>query len=84
MQSQIEHQGLRQFEMHRFTQLGTDQVIGATEWVDADGVRHERYAVLTIREDKIADMQVCGTWRQAKRFARRDVANPLAERARGA
>jgi hypothetical protein len=26
---------------------------------------------LTIRDGTIADMQVCGTWRQAKRFAKR-------------
>lgn len=75
MRFQIEKHGLRRFEMRpSFTRFGNDKVIGAMEWVNADGVRHHRYAVLTIREDKIADMQVCGSWREAKRFARRVLA----------
>jgi hypothetical protein len=54
-----------------FTKAGEDQLIGSTKWVDADGVRESRSVVLTIRDGKIADMQVCGSMRDAKRFARR-------------
>jgi hypothetical protein len=69
---QIEKPGLPRFEVRpSFTQVGDDTIIGSTEWVDADGARESRYYVLTIRKDKIADMQACASWRQAKRFARR-------------
>jgi hypothetical protein len=54
-----------------FTRIGNDKIIGSAQWVDSEGKRHERYQVLTVREDQIADMQVCGSWRQAKRFANR-------------
>jgi hypothetical protein len=53
-----------------FTEVG-DKLIGRTAWTDPDGTRHERHAVLTIRDGKIADMQVCGSWRQARRYANR-------------
>jgi hypothetical protein len=53
-----------------FTEVG-DKLVGRTAWTDPQGTRHERHAVLTIRDGKIADMQVCGSWRQAKRFANR-------------
>jgi hypothetical protein len=71
LQHQIDTRGVRDFELRpTFTQLG-DKIIGSSLWLDADGDRTERYQVLTIRDGKIADMQVCGTWRQAKRFAKR-------------
>ena len=54
-----------------FTQVGEDQLIGWTQWEDADGVRESRSVVLTIEEGKISDMQVCASMREAKRFARR-------------
>ena len=72
MRFQIEKRGLPRFEVRpSFTQVGDDKIIGSTQWVDADGARERRYQVLTIRDGKITDMQVCGSWRQAKRFARR-------------
>ena len=72
MESQLENRGLHRFEMRpAFAQVGEDQLIGSTQWVDADGVRESRSVVLTIRDGKIADMQVCGSMREARRFARR-------------
>ena len=35
----------------------------------ADGRRHERFQVLTIRNDKIVDMQGCTSRREAEGFA---------------
>jgi hypothetical protein len=35
----------------------------------ADGIRHERYQVLTLRDGKIIDMQGCASRRAAERFA---------------
>jgi hypothetical protein len=55
----------------KFTRIGEDKIISSWVWSTAEGMRDERYAVLTIRDDKIADMQVCGSRRQAKRFANR-------------
>jgi hypothetical protein len=70
--AQIADRGLHGLEMElRFTEVGDDTLVGSAAWVDRDGVRQERYHVLTIRDGRIADMQVCGSWRQAKRFARR-------------
>jgi len=54
-----------------FSQIGDDTIIGSTTWLAADGRRHERYQVLTIRDGKIADVQGCTSRRQAERFARR-------------
>ena len=72
MESQLENRGLHRFELQpAFTQVGEDQLIGTTQWMDADGVRESRSVVLTIRDGKIADMQVCASMREAKRFARR-------------
>ena len=72
MQSQIEKRGLHGFEMRpRFARIGDDTIVGSSSWLDAEGGRQERWHVLTIRDDRIADMQVCGSWRQAKRFANR-------------
>jgi len=72
LESQLVNRGLHQFEMQpAFAQVGEDQLIGSTQWVDVEGVRESRSIVLTIRDGKIADMQVCGSMRQAQRFARR-------------
>ncbi|HZO49603.1 MAG TPA: hypothetical protein VFB26_05600 [Gaiellaceae bacterium] len=54
-----------------FTVVGPDRLIGSAEWAHPDGSRERRFYVLTIRGDRIADMQACASWRQAKRFARR-------------
>ena len=69
MEFQIEKQGRFLFEP-TFTELG-DKLVGSSSWTDPRGRRQERHAVLTIRDGKIADMQVCGSWRQARRFAHR-------------
>ena len=55
----------------KFTRMGEDKLIGSAQWFDAGMTRHERYVVLTVADGKIADMQVCGSWRAAKRFAKR-------------
>jgi ketosteroid isomerase-like protein len=54
-----------------FTQVGEDTIIGSSEWMGTDGRRHVRYQVLTLRGDKIVDMQGCRSLREAKRFAHR-------------
>jgi hypothetical protein len=72
LQHQIDKLGPQGFEMRpKFAQVTDDRIIGSSSWLDPDGRRQERYQVLTIRDGKIADMQVCGSWRQAKRFAKR-------------
>ncbi len=53
-----------------FTQVGDDKIIGSTQWLGANGRRHERFQVLTLRDAKIVDMQGCASRRQAERFAR--------------
>jgi hypothetical protein len=55
----------------KFVQVGDDRIIGSTAWAAADGRRHERYQVLTVRNGKIADIQGCASRRAAERFARR-------------
>ena len=55
----------------KITQIGADTIVGSSQWFDDAGTRHERHHVLTIRNGQIADMQVCGSWREAKRFAKR-------------
>ena len=73
MQSQIDKRELRDVAIRpKFTRIGEDKIIGSAEWFDASMTRHERHVVLTIRGEQIADMQVCGSWRAAKRFANRD------------
>jgi hypothetical protein len=68
---QIAKRGERRIEVQpEFTQLG-DKIIGSTQWLAADGRRHERFQVLTIRNDKIVDMQGCISRREAERLARR-------------
>ena len=65
MNFQIQKHGRGRFVFEpTFTEVG-GKLVGRT------GTRHERHAVLTIRDQKIADMQVCGSRRQATRFAKR-------------
>lgn len=56
-----------------FTRVGDDKIISSTSWLRLDGSHQERYQVLTLRGDKIADIQGCVSKRQAERFARRDL-----------
>ena len=59
--------------MHRqFVEVADDKLIGSSTWRSPDGKRENRYMVLTVQDSKIADMQVCGTRRQALRFAQRN------------
>jgi hypothetical protein len=70
--SQIEERGDRRMQVvPEFTQVGDNKIIGSTEWMGADGVRHERFQVITLRDGKIVDMQECASRRAAERFARR-------------
>jgi hypothetical protein len=48
-----------------------DKLIGSTSWLGPDGKQHERYQVLTIRDDKITDIQDCTSREQAEQFAAR-------------
>jgi hypothetical protein len=69
---QIQKRGERRMDVRpEFTQVGEDRIIGSTRWTGADGVRHERFQVLTLRDGKIADMQGFASRRAAERFARR-------------
>ena len=71
MDFQIQKHGPGRFLFEpAFTEVG-DKLVARTAWTDPQGTRHERHAVLTIRDGKIANMQVCGSWRQARRFANR-------------
>jgi hypothetical protein len=68
---QLEKSRGRRVEIQpEFTQVG-EKIIGSTAWLGADGRRHERFQVLTLRDGKIVDMQGCSSRRQAERFARR-------------
>ncbi len=72
MTSQIKKRGERRIEVQpEFVQAGDNKIIGSTQWLGADGIRHERYQVITLRDGKIIDMQGCASQREAKRFARR-------------
>jgi hypothetical protein len=69
---QIEKRGERRIEVQpEFTQVGESKIIGSTQWMGADGVRQERFQVVTLRDGKIVDMQGCASRRAAERFARR-------------
>jgi hypothetical protein len=69
---QIKKRGGRQIEIPlEFTQADDKTIIGSSHWLGADGTRHERYQVLTLRDGKIVDMQGCASRREAERFARR-------------
>lgn len=71
MKFQIAKRGEGRVEVQpEFTQIG-DKIIGSTQWQGADGRRHERFQVLTIRDGKIIDMQGCASRREAERFVRR-------------
>jgi hypothetical protein len=68
----IDQPGLQGFELRpKFTEIGEDKLIGSGESFDDQGRREDRYYILTTREGQIADMRACGSWRQAKRFAKR-------------
>ncbi|MGH3025522.1 MAG: hypothetical protein ACRDLR_03665, partial [Gaiellaceae bacterium] len=72
MTFQIHKRGQRRIDVQpEFTTVGADKIIGSTRWTAADGRRHERYQVLTLRDGKIIDMQGCASRREAERFARR-------------
>lgn len=72
MTFQIKKRGERRIEVQpEFVQVGDNKIIGSTQWMGADGMRHERYQVITLRNGKIIDMQGCASQREAKRFARR-------------
>jgi hypothetical protein len=67
---QIRKRGERRLEVQPgFSEFGPDKVIGSTVWLGADGARHERFQVLTVRDGKIVDMQGCASRRAAERFA---------------
>jgi len=69
---QIKKQGAHRVEVRPdFVMVGDDKIIGSTKWLGADGRRHERFQVVTIRDGKIADLQGCSSRREAERFARR-------------
>jgi len=68
---QIQRRGERRLDVQPdFAQVG-DKIIGSTQWLGADGRRHERFQVLTVRDGMIVDMQGCASRREAERFARR-------------
>lgn len=72
MKHQISKRGENRLQVRpEFKQVAEDKIIGSSEWMGTDGRRQVRYQVLTIREGKIADMQGCGSRREAERFARR-------------
>ena len=72
MTFQIKKRGERRIEVQpEFVQVGDNRIIGSTQWMGADGMRDERYQVITLRDGKIIDMQGCASQREAKRFARR-------------
>ena len=71
MKFQIKKRGERRIEVQpEFTQVGDNKIIGSTQWMGADGRRHERFQVLTLRDGKIVDLQGCVSRRAAERFAR--------------
>lgn len=71
MAFQIQRRGERRLDVQPdFAQVG-DKIIGSTQWLGADGRRHERFQVLTVRDGMIVDMQGCASRREAERFARR-------------
>jgi hypothetical protein len=69
---QIKKRGGRRVEVRpEFVQVDDDKIIGSTQWLGADGIRHECYQVITLRDGKIVDLQGCASRRAAERFARR-------------
>lgn len=70
MQFQISKRGEHRIDVRPdFEQVGDDVIIGSTEWLGADGRRHERFQVLTLRNGTITDMQGCVSRRAAERLA---------------
>lgn len=71
MQFQRRKRGARQALINpEFVQVG-DKIIGSALW-GAPGERYqERFMVLTVRNDKIVDMQGFTSRRDAERFAKR-------------
>ncbi len=70
MTFQIEKRGERRVEVQpEFTQVGDNKIIGSIQWMGADGIRQERFQVLTLSDGKIVDMQDCASRRAAERFA---------------
>lgn len=68
--------GVRDFGVEpTFEWIGDDKILVSAHWIEGppDGARQQRFEVLTVRDDKIADMQTCASLRQAMRFARRAV-----------
>jgi hypothetical protein len=69
---QIKQRGKRGIEVQpEFTPVGDNKIIGSAQWTGADGIRHERFQVLTLSDGKIVDVQDCESRRAAERFARR-------------
>ena len=72
MKNWIEQAGPDRFKIDpSLERAGDHKLIGSMRRAGVDDISDSRYYVLTIRDDKIADMQVCGSRRQALRFARR-------------
>jgi hypothetical protein len=68
----IEQAGPDRFKLDpTFMRAGDDPLIGSMHGSGAEEIADARFYVLTIRDNKIADMQMCGSRRQAQRFARR-------------
>jgi hypothetical protein len=70
LRSQIQGRGRQPQVQPEFTRVG-DKIVASTIWRDEDGEDVERYQVLTIRDDRIVDIQGCRSRRDAERFAGR-------------
>jgi hypothetical protein len=71
---QIRKRGEPQIDVKpEFTRVGDNVIVGSAAWLGADGRRHERFQVITLRDGKIADMQGCRSRGEAERVARQRV-----------
>ena len=71
MQFQRAKRGARQGRINaEFVQVG-DKIIGSAPWGSPDEPQRDGFMVLTIRDDKIVDMQGFTSRRDAERFANR-------------
>ena len=71
MSFQIHKRDRRSIEVEpALTRFDENTIVASASWLDTDGRRRERYQVLTLRDDKIVDIQGCATRQQAERFAR--------------
>jgi hypothetical protein len=71
LQFQRRKLGARQTRISpEFVQVG-DKIIGSAPWGSAGEPQRDRFMVLTIRNDKIIDMQGFTSRRDAERFANR-------------